>query len=447
MSAVMRLRGVWVSWSICGVRMLRYTAKFMAICTLAAMATTGVRAQVHPALLEDHLLTAWPQVHEVPGLLEDLRDKDTAKRSEAACLLGYKMDVTAVKPLIAALKDIDVAVRRAAAESLGMIGDASAVPVLIETLGNRADQPVRVEVAAALGRIKDPRALEPLSRVLADAQEERAMRSAAITGLARLRTPAATAPLLAALNDSDETIRKDAVQALSEVPDPAAVPGIIAALKDNSIRVKLEAMHTLRIRQEKKAADTLLALLKDANETPWVRTQASALIGELRDTRVVEPLIMLLATRDDVARNAAGRQISVLLEYYGRPEYQLTDPAAEDVLIAALKDNNTEIMESAAIALGFSKSDKAVVALLDALKDERARKKAIASLGRMKDQRAVAALITLLPTKDYSTGDAAVEALGRIGGPNAMAALKEIGEKGGSGYQRDKAKKWLEKLK
>ena len=83
---------------------------------------------------------------------------------------------------------------------------------LIKALGYKKDWEVRWDAARALGEIKDPRAVEPLS---------------------------------AALKDENEYVRKAAAYALGEIKDPRAVEPLIAALKDEELHVRWAAAEAL----------------------------------------------------------------------------------------------------------------------------------------------------------------------------------------------------------
>ncbi|RMF83541.1 MAG: NACHT domain-containing protein, partial [Nitrospirae bacterium] len=85
----------------------------------------------------------------------------------AAEALGKLGDPRAVEPLLQALGDESRGVRRAAAEALGKLGDPRAVEPLLQALGDRYSD-VRLAAAEALGKLGDPRAVEPLLQALRD---------------------------------------------------------------------------------------------------------------------------------------------------------------------------------------------------------------------------------------------------------------------------------------
>lgn len=108
-------------------------------------------------------------------LIAALKDRDAYFRKEAALALGEIKDPRAIEPLIAVLRDKAPGVRWAAAQSLEKTdqqwhaGSAAkeAVPDLIAALQDSSTG-VRLTATRALGEIKDPRAIEALTRNLDD---------------------------------------------------------------------------------------------------------------------------------------------------------------------------------------------------------------------------------------------------------------------------------------
>ena len=98
--------------------------------------------------------------------------------------------------------------------------------------------------------------------------------------------------------------------------------------------------------------------------------------------------------------------------------------------IAALKDENSDVRQAAAYALGEIKDPRAVEPLIAALKDEDSdvRKAAARALGEIKDPRAVEPLIAALEDEELRVRAAAAEALVKIGAPAVeplIAALED----------------------
>ena len=340
---------------------------------------------------------------DIKGLIKALRyRKDEGVRQAAAEVLGKIGDPRAVEPLIAALKDAEWIVREAAAKALGKIGDTRAVEPLIAALKDQNSW-ARAAAAESLGKIGDPRAVELL---------------------------------IATLKDKDSGVRKAAAKALDHLGWEPAQDEIAGwywiAKRDWDKCVALGAL----------TVEPLIAALKDAG---WsVRADAAKALGKIGDPRVVEPLIAALKDKDEYVRKAADEAL-----------VKIGAPAVEP-LIAALKGENKDVRQAAAAMLGrlgwqpgrdetagwywMVKGDwdkcvalgaLAVEPLIAALKDGSfsVRKAAAYALGEIKDPRAVEPLIAALKDKDEYVRKAAAYALGKIKDPRAVepliAALKD----------------------
>ena len=172
------------------------------------------------------------------------------------------------------LRSDDAGTRRAAAAALGRIGDARAVEPLIALL-DHDDRQLLVAAAGALARIGDRRAFEPLVRLLGDARsrgpaggdrraeldrpsgDERAY-PARCSGTA---TRASVSPrskiagyfgyaecagaLLDRCRDTDETVRAAALEHVAYLDDDRSVPILIAALATDTPRARAAAAQAL----------------------------------------------------------------------------------------------------------------------------------------------------------------------------------------------------------
>jgi len=157
---------------------------------------------------------------------------------------------------------------------------------------------------------------------------------------------------------------------------------------------------------------------------------------------------------DNLARGTLAEQCEAaeFLAVYG-------DEAALEPLVAALSDENPELRQCAAMALGELGSDRAVPALVRALNDrdravqwfattslaklgepavkalleelrsddEEGVAGAAMTLGRMREARAVAPLLGLLSSPDLYVREQAIEALVAIGKPSIGALVKALG--------------------
>lgn len=108
----------------------------------------------------------------VGPLVKVLQHDKVNVRCDATRALGELGDLSAVEPLVSMLKDEWVNVRIYAVQSLGKLGGSAATPALINVLLDEEENDlVRSGAAAALGMIKDPRALLPLRNLIMEAEE------------------------------------------------------------------------------------------------------------------------------------------------------------------------------------------------------------------------------------------------------------------------------------
>ena len=162
--------------------------------------------------------------------------------------------------------------------------------------------------------------------------------------------------------------------------------------------------------------DTWIQNLNDTNQ--FVREPSADDLGNLGDTRAVEPLI--LALKDDEShsvRDSAARALG-----------KLNDTRAVEPLIQALKDENGSVREGAAWALGELNDTRAVEPLILALKDEDSdvRETVALTLKELNDTRAVEPLKSALNDEDENVQTYAAEALGELNDSKAMESQSHL---------------------
>lgn len=242
----------------------------------------------------------------VQGLIHALNHKDATIQYDAAEALGELKDYRAVGPLIAALKNDELSgVRWKAAEALSRIG-APAVEALIGALQHHDDD-VRWKAAIALGEIGDPRAIEPLIRLLCD--EDRFVKSRAAHALGMIGE-AAVDPLIRALREGDGNLRWGAAIALGKIRDTRAIEPLINALADKYENVRAESAKSIAA-FGKPAMAPLLNFLKYSGGS--TRLEVVTALGELKDTDAIQPLMQMLENADDEERKAIADALDAIL--------------------------------------------------------------------------------------------------------------------------------------
>jgi len=189
-------------------------------------------------------------------------------RLAAAAALGKLGDARAVEPLVAALNDANDEMKRAAARALGKLG---AVEPLLEAIRDKYCHVTETAVEALVG----VGAVEPLLAALTDSNKR--VRGAAAEALLALGWWPANAKQRVALAIARGCF--DECAAEGEV----ALQSLLAALKDSDSDVQSGAAQALGKLGDVRAVEPLLAKLKDINSDPWrVAARALSALGEKR---------------------------------------------------------------------------------------------------------------------------------------------------------------------
>ncbi len=302
----------------------------------------------------------------VPILIKKLSDEsDISMRRTIIGILGGIKDSRAVDPLIELLKDKSDDIRCDAISALGSIKDARAVEPLIELLKDKCDR-IRYQAAWSLGSIKDARAIQPLMIALNDKNAD--VRVCMLSALGMIGDNRASTRVAVFLSDIDFRIQSEAVKTLdllgwkytnkreeilyyiakknsdqlinigeAAVPylienlpygnyhqyeskvifaknilikiGPPAVPILIKKLSDESdISMRRTIIGILGGIKDSRAVDPLIELLKDKND--HVRYDAINALGSIEDASAIEPLIKILIDDNSNNRYYAARVLS-----------------------------------------------------------------------------------------------------------------------------------------
>jgi HEAT repeat protein len=352
------------------------------------------------------------------ALLSALDHANRSVRYRAVAALGRMKEVRAVQPLIIRLKDEDEDVRAQAAEALANIREPRAIEPLVATLGDQSW--VRVHAEEALAHYGKP-AVEPLIKALKEDNPN--VRASAAKVLGRIKDPRAINPLMVALMDKDENVRMWAAAAFRQMKDPRAVERLLDLLNDRSQDVCIEAARALANLKDTRAVEPLLAAFKnDLERSFWGAAGEAALaLGKIRDDRAFKPLTDALNHPDIAVRYYAAAGLG-----------ELGDRRAVEPLIPLLKDPDVSVRYTAAQALGHLKDTRAVEPLIGAMQDRYQVKhdgsfqyphEAAYALGMIGDHRATQPLVSLLHDPDYLLRQRAADALGMLADPQAIGPL------------------------
>lgn len=248
-----------------------------------------------------------------------------------------------------------------------------------------------------------------LVSALKDTKDE--VRYKAAYALGNIRNPAAVQPLTDALQDKNEEVRYQAVFALGKIKDKRALIPLINMLNDKVEEVRTAAIYSLGNMKDDFAVDYLIAIATDKKESDKLRISALSTLSDMRNIKSIKPIAAVLSDNSE-ATDVRIEALYVLRWIKGHGSHPM--------IINALTDNNHIIREKAAIVLGELKDTNAIAPLVGALKDPSrdVRKEAAKALGEYKKYKTVQPLINLLSDNDEDVRGAAAASLVKITGIN-----------------------------
>lgn len=208
---------------------------------------------------------------------------------EAVRALGGIGDPRAIEPLINVFRhdwndtETFTAWQKASA-ALAAIGEPS-LGALLNALSDE-DDTVRQGVIEALGKLRDPRAVDPLIKALQD--ETSIVRGRAAAALAQIGDDHAIGPLTALLADAEWSVRVRAISALGQLGSQSVFALLVDALKDQEPRVRNAIVLVLGKLQDERLVDILLDVLSDPDGR--VRAAAASMLGQRGDERALPAL-------------------------------------------------------------------------------------------------------------------------------------------------------------
>lgn len=219
----------------------------------------------------------------------------------------------------------------------------------------------------------------------------------------------AVGPMIEELKKSSVApVKVELAWALGQIGDTRAIEPLVSALDDPDPGVRSAASEALS-RIGPACVDPLLAVLEKGSTQ--AREEAAVALGRIGDPRAIEPLIEAMWHTDAAA---------VVVADFGQ--------AASQGLMKALATGETKTKAGAAWALGASREAKAVPLLIGALSDESpvVRAKAAEALGRIGAMEASTPLISMLSDWDPAVVVSAARALGEIGAQTAVPGLVSL---------------------
>jgi HEAT repeat protein len=295
---------------------------------------------------------------------------------------------------------------------------------LIEFL--RAEETdLRMHAALALGEHKELSAAGALISALDDPDAN--VRYHAIEALGKLRAKEAVAPLLAIAETRDFFLSFAALDALAEIGDGSIGDRIDPLLGDELLREA--ALRTLgRVGGPADVTRIVEAMNGDQNLASAVAASAIEIFSRHRGRENEDEMIdrarkamnrVGLSHLIDALDSASRGELPALVEFAG----WFDDRNLREKLVGLLQDSKSRERAASALAMQGANSLEVLVEELDS-DDSEVRKAAVEALGKLGDPQAVEPLGELLETGTPIDRRASIDALVAIGGPDATELLE-----------------------
>ena len=361
-----------------------------------------------PALRALALVLGWLENAAAHRALTRLLGDPAARPDVVQALVRHGPSV--VDPLIEQLSSDDADTRHAAVVALGRIGNRRATAALVRLLGGDRDE--IVPAAGALARIGDGAAFEPLVPLLG--HEDAGVRQAVIAAINSIGHPDTAARMRALIASDEPRLRESAVKVAGYFGVDECRTPVLNACRDADEIVRRAALEHLPFFEDVPALDVISRALVE--DTPRVRASAAQALGRLRDPGARAPLIAALEDEDSWVRYFAAGSLGALgwVDACDRLEVLAREDRAQHVRLAAL----------AALGKLCSESAVAVLASVAAEADDDLAGGAIKALGGVPSADAWPPLQQAMRSSSMTRRLAAVEALARRGGAEAVQLLQ-----------------------
>jgi len=174
-------------------------------------------------------------------------------------------------------------------------------------------------------------------------------------------------------------------------------------LKDEDEDVRSNAANALGKTGSKKAVQPLIDVLKDENED--VRKEAAEALGYIESEKAVQPLIDALRDEDEHVRSAATYSLMII-------DHEIAEKSLIDIV--SNENEDMYVRWNTVTVLKDIKSEKAVQALVNALKDKELSCIASLELGYLESETAILLLIDVLKDEGLDLQHNARQVLGSI---------------------------------
>lgn len=424
----------------------------------------------------------------IPHLVKALNDPDENVKASAAENLGKIGDNEALKSLLDCLKTDDLLLKFSALESLCKIGRDIPVDEIIPHLTNPL---LRKAAFDALGKSKDIKALDYLVKGLED-RSKSSKESALVSLVRFLKSAnkgkeeiygmigenrKITDLVRGCLDSQSEEILTSSIQLLGWMKNVEFLPAMLkraenekikpfimdavenmgAACEENLIDSYIHSSDAVKpficaligAVGKEKGVELLIGELK--NSVGHIRHSSAVSLGRLEAVKAVKNLGSILDDEYEDVRNAAVQALTdlaaidrdavkkIVKEGVASNHLNIRKNAVKilanignrediEMMLIALKDEDSEIRKEAVEALGRIEGEDAQTSVVLALNDEDrdVRITAVTCLGNMGSEELLAPLSSILQDDDIWVKCAAIQAMAQIGGERASRLIADL---------------------
>jgi serine/threonine-protein kinase len=341
--------------------------------------------------------------------LVDLLGEDEYSKAAIVEVLQAHKDRLNVRQLLGQIYFLQPSEKAAVFKLIDEVTTEDMVPDLLARMDGK-DPLVKTHLINVLARFDRPEVNKALQEALRD--NNKLVRGAALTGIARSKTALDVGLVAGLLLDPDLDVMNKAVDVIIQLNHPETAKYLIDALKAENEFSRRSAVEILNAIGTTHSIKYLLEAVAD--EDWWVRSRASDALARIGGPRVVDAVLDLIKDKDENIRRAA---IEIL--------NTCRDKRAVDRLIEATKDKDWWVSERAADALAEIGDAKALPALLDMLaKNNRSLPVAIAAIGKLGNARVLDKILPYLQRPEKEVRVAAIGAVAQLAGEQQAEAVR-----------------------
>jgi eukaryotic-like serine/threonine-protein kinase len=333
------------------------------------------------------------------ALLDALTKEEMPKPAILDVIAAQKARFT-VRDLLQAAYAQEATERAALFRIIGEIADESSIDDLLARIEGK-DPVARLHIIQVLSRFNLPRVQQAIQKQLKD--NSKLIRSAALSGLARMDGQFDMPLICGMLRDPDIDVQNKAVDLIVKVNHPETVKYLVEVLKDENEYARRAAVEVLNVVGTSKSVKYLLEVIADSDW--WVRTRAADALGKIGGPKVVDAVLALVKDENQDIRRAA---IEIL--------NQTKDERAVAQLIEATKDRDWWVSERAVDALAEIGTTKALPRFIEMLGagEPKSLPTVVRAIGKVGDQKSIEHLLPMLQRPENEIKVEAIAALSKL---------------------------------